>query len=474
MADGVRGQRKRGGCGAPEHWTGSRMSWPGRALERFFELRARGTDLGSEVTGGVTTFAALSYIVFVQPAVLGTTGMDPGAVLAATCIASAFATALMGLWARYPIAVAPAMGHNFYFAFVVAGPVATGGLGVPWRVALGANCVAALAFLVLSLVGLRERLIEAIPESLRHAIAAGIGLLLALVGFEWAGIVREAPGTLVALGDLHHPATLVALGGTLLSAALLARGNRGAILLGTLATAAAARLAGLVPYEGLVARPPSLSPTFGRLDLAGVLDPRLLPAIFVFFFLGLFDTVGTLVGVAERGGFLRDGRLPRAREAMATDALGSIVGTALGTSTVTAYVESAAGIVAGARTGLASIVTALLLLASLFLAPLARMAGAAVQIGGATLHPVVAPALIMVGSLMLSAAVRVDFDDPPVAFASFVTIVTMPFTFSIAEGMALGVSTYALLMLASGRAREVHPLLGGFATLFVLRYTFFR
>jgi adenine/guanine/hypoxanthine permease len=442
------------------------------SLERFFELRARGTDVRTEVVGGATTFVALSYIVFVQPAVLATTGMDPGAVLTATCLASAFATALMGLWARYPIAVAPAMGHNFYFAFVVAGPVAVGGLGYSWQAALGANCVAGLAFLVLSLVGLRERLIAAIPASLQHAIAAGIGLLLALVGFEWGGLVRPAPGTLVALGDLREPATLVALGGTLVIAALLARRNRGAILTGTLATALAAVLLGLVPYQGIAATPPSLGPTLGRLELARVFEPRLLPAVFVLFFLGLFDTVGTLVGLADRAGFLADGRLPRAREAMATDALGTIVGTVLGTSTVTAYVESAAGVEEGARTGLASLVTAALLLAALFFAPLARMAGTPVPVGGRMLHPIVAPALIVVGSFMLRAVARVDFRDPAAALASFLTIVTMPFAFSITEGIAFGFISYAVLMLAAGRGRSVHPLLYLFAGLFVLRYAF--
>jgi AGZA family xanthine/uracil permease-like MFS transporter len=441
-------------------------------LDRFFELRRRGTDVRTELVGGATTFAALSYIVFVQPAVLATTGMDAGAVLAATCLASALATALMGLWARYPIAVAPAMGHNFYFAFVVAGPVAAGGLGYPWPIALGANFVAGTVFLVLSLVGVRERLIDAIPDSLKHAIAAGIGLLLALVGFEWGGLVRAAPGTLVALGDLREPAAVLAGGGTLLVAALLARGHRGAILVGTLATGVAAVASGVVPYQGIVAPPPSLRPTLARLDLRALGEPRLFPAIFVFLFLGLFDTVGTLVGVAERGGLLRDGRLPRAREAMATDALGTMVGTVLGTSTVTAYVESAAGIEAGARTGLASCVTAALLLLSLFLAPLARTAGAAVHVGAATLHPIVAPALIAVGSFMLRAVARVDFDDAPAAIASFLTIVTMPFAFSITEGIAFGFIAYATLMAVAGRARELDPILAVCAILFALRYAF--
>jgi AGZA family xanthine/uracil permease-like MFS transporter len=441
-------------------------------LERRFALRVRGTDVRTEVVGGVTTFVTLSYILVVQPAVLGAAGMDPGAVLVATCLASAFATALMGWWADYPIAVAPAMGHNFYFALVVAGPVATGGLGYPWPVALGANFLAGAAFLVLSLAGVRERLLAAIPGALQHAIAAGIGLLIALVGFEWAGIVRAAPGTLVTLGSFREPATLVAAGGTLFIAALVARGVRGAILLGTLGTALAALAAGLVRFTGIVAAPPSILPTLARLDVVGALRPGLFTVVLIFLFLGLFDTIGTLVGVAEQAGFLRHGKLPRAREAMATDALGTMVGTVLGTSTVTAYVESAAGVQAGARTGLASLVTAALLLLALGFAPLARMAGTPVVVAGAPLYPVVAPALIVVGSFMVRAVARIDFADPPAAMAAFLTVVTMPFAFSITDGIAVGTIAWAVLMPAAGRAREVHPLLYGCAGLFAARYAF--
>jgi AGZA family xanthine/uracil permease-like MFS transporter len=439
-------------------------------LDRLFGLRTRGTNVRTEVAGGATTFAALSYILVVQPAVLATTGMDAGAVLTATCLASAFATALMGLWANYPIAVAPAMGHNFYFALVVAGPTAAGGLGYPWPVALGANCLAGLVFLTLSLVGLRERLLAAIPEPLQHAIAAGIGLLISLVGFQWAGLVRASPGTLLTLGDLRHPAVVLAIGGTLLTAVLLVRRVRGAILIGTLATGVGGVLAGLVPFHGVVAPPPSLAPTFARLDVAAALRPDLIPVVFVLLFLGLFDTIGTLVGVAEQAGFLVDRRLERAREAMATDAAGTVVGTVLGTSTVTAYVESAAGVQEGARTGLANLVTAGLLLAALFFSPLARMAGEGIEAGGAVLRPVVAPALIVVGSFMIRGVARMDFADPPAAIASFLTLVTMPFAFSITEGIAFGFISYAVLMLAAGRGREVHPLLYGCAALFVLRY----
>ncbi len=443
-------------------------------LDKFFQLRAHGTTVRTEVIGGITTFVTCSYIVFVQPAVLGTTGMDTGAVMTATCLASAGATALMGLWAKYPIAVAPAMGHNFYFAFMVAGPIAAGGMGYSWQVALGANCVAGIAFLLLSLAGLRERLIDAIPDPLKHAIAAGIGLLIALVGFEWAGLVRPAPGTLVALGNLHHPVTLLAAAGTLLTAVLLARGTPAAVLIGTLATGMAAVLLGLVPYRGLVAMPPPIGPTLGKLDIVSAFRPDLVPVIFVLFFLGLFDTVGTLIGVAEQADLLRRGRLPRAREAMATDALGTIVGTVLGTSTVTAYVESAAGVQAGARTGLASMVTALLFLAALFLSPLAHMAGEAVRVGTLSTYPVVAPALIMVGSFMIRSVTRIDFTDIPAGIAAFITMVTMPFGFSITEGIAFGFISYAVLMLAAGRGREVHALLYVFAVLFVIRYGLLR
>lgn len=441
-------------------------------LERLFGLRDHGTTVAREVVGGATTFVTLSYIIFVQPAVLGAAGMDPGAVMTATCLASALATLLMGLWANYPIAVAPAMGHNFYFAFMVCGAVAAGGLGVPWQTALGANFIAGAVFLLMSLVGLRERLVDAIPASLTHAIAAGIGLLITLVGFEWAGLVRPAPGTLITLGDLHQPATLVAIGGTLLAAALVVRGNRGAILIGTTATAVALLLLGIIPYHGVVSAPPSPMPTLAQLDIVGALRPQMLPVIFILFFLGLFDTIGTLVGVAGQAGFLRQGRLPRARQAMATDAVGTMAGTVLGTSTVTAYIESAAGVQAGARTGLANVVTAALLLAALFFSPLARMAGEGVRIGDVTLFPVVAPALIVVGSFMLRSVAAVDFRDPPAAFSSFLTIVTMPFAFSITEGIAFGFISYSLLMLVCGRGREVHPLLHLFAALFVVRYAF--
>ena len=439
-------------------------------LERLFQLQRQGTTVGRELLGGATTFTTLSYILFVQPAVMAAMGMEPGAVLTATCLASAFATLLMGLLANYPLAVAPAMGHNFYIALVVCGPIAAGGMGYSWPVALGANFIAATAFLILTLTGVRQRLLDAIPPNLVHAIAAGIGLLITLIGCQWAGLVKPSPGTMITLGDLGQLPVQVAIAGTLLTAMLLVRGNRAAILLGTLGTAAACVGLGLIPFHGVIAAPASLLPTFGGLDIAGALRPDMIAVIFVLFFLGLFDTIGTLVGVCSHAGLLEDGKLVRAREAMASDALGTMVGTVLGTTTVTAYVESAAGVQAGARTGLASVTTAVLLLASLFLSPLVRTAGTAVALGGATLYPVVAPALIAVGSFMVRAVRHIDFDDPPAALAAFITLVVMPFSFSITEGIAFGFISHAVLMLACGRGREVDPLLYGISALLLARY----
>ena len=435
-------------------------------LERLFRLREAGTTVRTELLAGATTFATLSYIIFVQPAVLATTGMDFGAVMVATCLASALATLAMALLANYPIAVAPAMGHNFFFAFTVVAA-----LGVPWRIALGANFIAGALFIALSAVRFREAVMEAIPESLKAAIPVGIGLLIAFVGMQWGGIVVANPDSLVKLGDLTAAPTLLALGGFLLIAVLTVRRVRGAILIGILATTAAGAALRLLPYRGLAGAPPSLSPTFFKLDIAGALEPRFVEIVFVFLFLAVFDTVGTLIGVSTQAGFLKDGRLPRAGRALLADALGTTAGTLLGTSTVTAYVESAAGVAAGGRTGLANVVTACLLLLAVFFVPLARLVGGGVAVApGTTLYPVTAAALMTIGYLMVGNVTRVRWDDLAEAIPAFLTMVTMPLTLSIADGIGLGFASHALLRLASGRAREVSPLVYLFAALFVVRF----
>ncbi len=435
-------------------------------LERLFRLRDAGTTVRTEIVAGATTFVTLSYIIFVQPAILGVASMDFGAVLMATCLASAFATAVMGLYANYPIAVAPAMGHNFFFAYTVVV-----GMGVPWAVALGADFIAGALFVALAAVRFREAVMEAIPDSLKAAIPVGIGLLIAFVGMQWGGIVVANPGSLVKLGHLTSPPTLLALGGFLLIATLSVRGVRGAILIGILATAAAGVVVGLLPFQGILGRPPSITPTLLKLDIAAALRPQFIEIVFVFLFLAIFDTVGTLIGVSTQAGFLRDGKLPRAGRALLSDAVGTTAGTLLGTSTVTAYIESAAGVAAGGRTGLANLITALLFVLSIFLYPLARLVGGGVAGPGegGTLYPVTAAALMTIGYLMMGNVAKVRWDDLGDAIPGFLTIVTMPLSLSIADGLALGFVSYAVLRALSGRAREVSWLSYVFAALFLLR-----
>src|SRR5437762_552921 len=283
------------------------MPW----LQHRFALAANGTNVRTEALAGVTTFLTMAYIIFVQPAVLSAAGMDFGAVLTATCLATAFATILMALLANYPIAVAPAMGHNFFFAYSVVL-----GMKVPWRVALGAVAIAGVIFILTAGIGLRERLITAIPTSIKHAIAAGIGLLIAMVGLQWAGLVVAAPGTLVTLGDLHSRPVLLAISALVLTAILMARRVPGAMLWGILASTAIGLPLGIVRYQGIASAPPSLAPTIAQLDIVGALAPGMVPVVLIFFFLALFDSVGTLVGVGSQAGLMRDGTLPRARQAL--------------------------------------------------------------------------------------------------------------------------------------------------------------
>ena len=438
-------------------------------VERRFALTAHGTTVRTEFLAGLTTFLTMAYIVFVQPAVLSAAGMDFGAVLVATCVATALATTLMALMANYPIAVAPAMGHNFFFAYSVV--IA---MRVPWPIALGAVALAGIVFVLTAGIGLREHLITAIPPSLKYAIAAGIGLLIAMVGLQWAGLIVGAPGTLVALGDLHSRPVLLALFGLALTAILTARKIPGAFLWGILSTTAIGLSLGVVHYQGFIDLPPSIRPTLFHLDIAGALSPSMITVVLVFFFLALFDSVGTLVGVGEQAGLMRNGTLPRARQALLADALGTVAGAALGTSTVTAYIESGAGVAAGGRTGLASLVTAALFLLSLFAYPLVKMIGGGVTVGQATLYPVIAAPLILVGTMMIGGLRHVAWDDSTEGIPAFLTLVMMPLSVSITEGVAFGLISYVVLKLAAGRRRDVHALLYVFAVLFVARYAFLR
>jgi AGZA family xanthine/uracil permease-like MFS transporter len=435
-------------------------------IERLFQLNAAGTTIRIEVLAGVTTFVTMAYIILVQPTVLASAGMDHGAVLTATCLASAVATLLMALLANYPFAVAPAMGHNFFFAFTV---VLAG--GTPWPVALGAVAIAGMIFILTAGVGLRERVISAVPESLKHAISVGIGLLIALIGLQWAGIIVGARGTLVTLGPLTSPPVILALGTLVVMAILMARRVTGAMLIAMAMGLVAALAFGFVKFEGVVSSPPSLSPTFLKLDVLGALRPGLFDVVLVFFLLALFDSIGTLIGLTSRIGLARGGAFPRARQALLADAVGTVVGAGLGTSTVTAYIESSTGVAAGGRTGLASVVTAALFLAALFVHPIVKMVGGGVSAAdGVTLYPIVAPALILVGVLMMEGVRHIKWDDLTEAIPAFMTLMTMPLTVSITDGIAFGLIASVILKLATDRARELDWLAYVFAAVFLLRY----
>ena len=434
-------------------------------LERAFRLAENGTTVRRELLGGATTFMTMSYIIFVQPAVLGTTGMDKGAVMVATCLASALATLLTGLLARYPIAQAPAMGHNIFFAVVVCGT-----MGYTWQVALGANFLSGIIFVGLALTGVWGKMVAAVPDALKYGIAVGIGLLIALIGLEYGGIVVDSPGVLVALGDLTSQPVLLVLFGLALTAVLLVLRFPGAILVGILGTAAAGLPLGVVKFHGVVAPVPSLAPTFLKLDIAGAMETGLVAVVFVFFLLDVFDAIGTLIGVAGSAGFLREGKLPRADKAMLADAVGTVGGVLLGTSTVSSYIESVTGIAQGARTGLANVMTSFLFLCALFFSPLAEMISGEVTYGGMTLRPVIAPALILVGAMMMKCVKFIDWDDLTEAIPAFLSIIIMPLTLSITEGISFGFISYVLLKLASGKGKQVHWLIYLFAGLFVVRY----
>jgi AGZA family xanthine/uracil permease-like MFS transporter len=412
----------------------------------------------------------MSYIIFVQPAVLSTTGMDFQAVLAATCIVSAFSTLLMAFMANYPIAVAPAMGHNFFFAFT-----AVGAMGLTWQVVLGAVFISGVLFLILSFWGVRELLVHAIPDSLKRGIAVGIGLLITLVGLEWGGLVQNNPATYVALGDLRQPPALMAIAGIIVTLVLLVRRWPGAILAGIFTSTLIGLAMGVVKFHGVVSTPPSIAPIAFKLDIWGALSAGVIPVIFIFFFLDLFDSIGSLIGIAEQGGFMRNGELPRAREALMADAIGTTSAGLLGNSTVVSYIESAAGVAEGARTGLAAAVAGLLMLSGLFFAPLAKMIGEGYAVSPTlTLYPTVAPALIIVGAFMMRNVGRIAWDEPQEYLPAFITIVLIPFTFSIADGIAFGFISYVLLSVVSGTARKVHWLMYLFTLLFLVRYVALR
>ncbi len=427
-------------------------------LEKLFALNAHGTNVRTEILAGITTFLTMAYIIVVNPSLLSQSGMDYGAVFAATCLAAAIGCLVMGLWANYPIALAPGMGLNAFFTYTVVGQ-----MGYSWQVALGAVFFSGLIFFLLSVFKVREWIVNSIPGALRYGIAAGIGLFLALIALQNTGIIVANPATMVTLGDVTTtPALLTGLGFVLICA-LAARRVIGSVMIGIIAITVIALVLGLVEYKGLVSAPPSIVPTLLQMDLAGAMDIGLVSIIFAFLFVDLFDTTGTLIGVAERGKLLdANGNLPRLGRALMADSTATMAGAALGTSTTTSYVESTAGIVSGGRTGLTSVVVAILFLLALFFAPIASIVPAYAT----------APALLYVATLMTASLALIDWHDVTDAAPVLVTALAMPLAFSIAHGIALGFITYVAVKLVSGRFRELNPALYVIAGLFVLKFIY--
>ncbi|MEW5822041.1 MAG: NCS2 family permease [Cyanobacteriota bacterium] len=446
-------------------------------IEHFFKLNENNTNIKTECIAGLTTFMTMSYIIFVEPTLLSITGMDFGAVMVATCISSFIATLIMGIIANYPIALAAAMGHNAFFTFTVCGSATIGGLGFGWKGALAAVFIAGIIYFLLTLVGMREKLLTIVPLPLKYGIASGIGIFIAFIGMQWAGLVVPAPTIMVTMGDVQSPPVLLAIFGLLLMATLMALKIRGSILIGILATIIVGLPFGLVQINGIVAMPPSIAPTFFKMDFQELFShPNFLDVVFFFLFLNIFDTIGTIIGVGQQGGFLdKDGHLPRSDKALQADSCSAVIGSVLGCSTVTSYIESSAGIAAGARTGLANLFTALMFLVALFFFPLVESVGKGCPgPGDTTLYPVVAPALIIVGSLMIKSIKLINWDEITDAIPAFLACISMPFTYSISEGVSLGIISYTILKLATGKGKEVNWFIYLIAFILILRYIFLK
>ncbi|MDD2707952.1 MAG: NCS2 family permease [Verrucomicrobiae bacterium] len=465
-------------------------------LDRFFRLTENRTTVRTEILAGLTTFLTMAYIIVVQPGVLSgvmfdkNTGMDFNSVMAATCLSAALATTIMALYARYPIAQAPGMGQNFFFVFTVIPAAAAAGFSNSWQTALGAVFISGVVFLILSLMGMREKLMDAIGEDMKHAIAVGIGLFIAFIGLQNASLIVASPGTLVTLHpDFASPDLLIFFFGLLLMTVLSVRGVKGAILWGILGGTLLAVILKIglpllpgaansptvtgsmlmkrfVMADAVVAAPPSLSPTLLKMDLTHALNPVMLPYAVIFLFMLTFDTIGTLVGIGQQAGFIKDNKLPRAKEAFVSDAVGTVAGAAMGTSTVTSYIESSTGVEQGGRTGLTGLVVAAMFLMALFFSPLARMMG--------SYAPITAPALVFVGAMMIRNVSRIRWTDYSEAIPAFLVILGIPLSYSISDGLALGFIAHPAIKILGGRRHETSWLLILLGVTLVLYFVFVR
>ena len=429
-----------------------------KSLERYFEFSHLGTNWRTEILAGVTTFLTMAYIVLVNPAILAAAGVPLPAVTAATCLSAAFGSILMGVVARYPIALAPGMGLNAYFTYTVCLK-----MHVPWQTALGAVFLSGIIFLAITAAGIRQMILRSIPHELYAAVASGIGLFIAFIGFRNAGLVVGDPATFVSLGNIRNPGTVLALFGLLLMVALEIKKVRGSILIGVLVTTGMAWALGLVHWSNQGGGVRALTQTALQLDIRGAISKGLLEIIFVFFFVDLFDNLGTLVAVTKRAGLIApDHSIPRLNRILFTDATATLFGSLTGTSTVTSYIESTAGVAAGGRSGVTAIVTGLLFLVSVVAAPFV----------GVVPNAATAPALILVGSMMLATITEIRWHEPVVAVPAFLTLILIPLTYSIANGLGFGIIAWAVLHVATGNWRRQDWLLYALAVLFALRFVY--
>ena len=427
-------------------------------IQKLFGFDPNTMNIRKEIIAGITTFLTMAYILAVNPSILAAAGMDQGAVFTTTIIASVVATLVMAIYAKLPFALAPGMGLNAFFAFTV---VLT--MGYTWQFALAAVFLEGLIFMLLTLTGLRQKIVDAMPLVLRKAISPGIGLFIALIGLKSAGIVVSNDATLVALGDLHTPGVLLACFGIIFSAVLMVRNVTGALLIGIIVTTIIGIPLGITTLNGVVDTPPSMAPILLKFEWSNILSLDMVICVFTFLFIDMFDTIGTLIGVSSRAGMMDEqGNIPRLKQAFMADAIGTTVGAMLGTSTVTTYVESASGVNAGGRSGLTAFTTAICFLLALFLAPLFLAIPAQAT----------APALVLVGAIMMTGIHNIEFNDFSYAIPCFVCIAFMPFTYSISDGIMLAYITYVLIQMCTGNWKKLSPAMYILAALFVLRYAF--
>ncbi|MED4633976.1 NCS2 family permease [Peribacillus frigoritolerans] len=426
-------------------------------MEKFFSLKENGTDIRTEVMAGVTTFLTMVYILIVNPALLSSIGIPFEQVFMATVISAVIGTLIMGLVAKYPIAIAPGMGLNAYFASVV------GAQGLSYQTVFGTVFIAGLLFLLISVTSLRKMIVDAIPNSLKYGITSGIGLFIAFIGLKNAGIIVPNESTMVTLGDLHQQGTVLALAGLFITLIFMARNIKGAIFIGMIVTAIIAYFIGLLDFDGVLSVPPT--PVFFDIDIAGVFTNSLYSIVFAFLLVTIFDTTGTLIGVTEQAGLTKDGKIPRAKKAFLGDAIATTVGSMFGTSPSTAYVESSTGVAAGGRTGLTATVVAILFAVSIFFSPLISAIS--------SVQAITAPVLIIVGCFMMEGLAKVNWKIFDEAFPAFAIILTMPLTSSISTGIAIGFITYPLMKVFSGKGKSVHPLIYIFGLIFLVQLIFF-